>query len=305
MELEKRYAEIITYPVVGKFIVIFIGIILIWILVKLVQRNFISRLKDSTSRYRSRKASSFAGFVLGITLVIIVFSDKLSGLTIALGVIGAGITFALQELITSFAGWLAVSINGLYRTGDRVELGGIKGDVMDIGMLRTTIMEIGQWVDGDLYNGRIVSVANSFVFKEPLFNYSRDFPFLWDEVKIPVQYGSDYAMANAMFFKIANEVAEELTDSIHEQWKYLQRKYLLEDARTEPMVSIVANDNWVEFTIRYVVNYRRRRTTKSELFIRLLKEIELTNGAIKIASATFQLVDSPPPILSVKDKPEN
>lgn len=303
MELQKHFTEILTYPIFGKFTIIIIGIIFIWILVKLVQRNFIRRLKDSTSRYRTKKATSFAGFVLGITLVIIVFSDKLSGLTIALGVIGAGITFALQEVITSFAGWLAVSINTLYRTGDRVELGGIKGDVMDIGMLRTTIMEIGQWVDGDLYNGRIVSVANSFVFKEPLFNYSRDFPFLWDEVKVPVQYGSDYAMANTIFIKVANEVAEELTGSIHEQWQHLQRKYLLENARTEPMVSMIANDNWVEFTIRYVVNYRRRRTTKTELFSRLLQEIELTNGAIKIASATFQLVDSPPSVIAPKHNP--
>ena len=176
--------------------------------------------------------------------------------------------------------------------------------VMDIGMLRTTIMEIGQWVDGDLYNGRIVSVGNSFVFKEPLYNYSRDFPFLWDEVKIPVQYGSDYALAQNIFLKVANETAEKLSDNVHDEWQHLQRKYLLEDARTEPMVSMIANDNWVEFTIRYVVNYRRRRTTKTELFTRLLHEIEITKGAIKIASATFQLVDSPPPILSAKDQPE-
>jgi len=63
---------------------------------------------------------------------------------------------------------------------------------MDIGVLRTTIMETGQWVDGDLYNGRIVLVANSFVFKEPVHNYSGEFPFLWDEIKISVQYGSNY-----------------------------------------------------------------------------------------------------------------
>ena len=80
-----------------------------------------------------------------------------------------------------------ILFGGFYKTGDRVQLGGIKGDVMDIGVLRTTVMEIGQWVDGDLYNGRIVLVANSFVFKEPVFNYSGDFPFLWDGIKIPIQ----------------------------------------------------------------------------------------------------------------------
>ena len=127
---------------------------------------------------------------------VIVYSDKLGGLTVAFGVAGAGIAFALQEVIASFAGWLAIMFGSFYKTGDRVQLGGIKGDVMDIGVLRTTIMEVGQWVDGDLYNGRIVLVANSFVFKEPVYNYSGDFPFLWDEIKIPIQYGSNYEKTN-------------------------------------------------------------------------------------------------------------
>src|SRR5690625_3506240 len=101
-------------------------------------------------------------------------------------------------------------VGGFYKTGDRVQLGGIRGDVMDIGVLRTTIMEIGQWVDGDLYNGRIVLIANSFVFKEPVFNYSGDFPFLWDEIKIPIQYGSNYEMVNEILLKAGKDIAGDL-----------------------------------------------------------------------------------------------
>ncbi len=100
-----------------------------------------------------------------------------AGLSVALGVPGAGIAFALQEVIASVASWVAVSFGNFYSPGDRVQLGGIKGDVIDVGVLRTTLMEMGEWVNGDLYNGRIVRVANSFVFKEPVYNYSADFPF--------------------------------------------------------------------------------------------------------------------------------
>jgi len=77
----------------------------------------------------------------------------------------------------------------------RIQLEGIRGDVIDIGILRTTLMECGDWVKGDNYNGRIVRIANSFVFKEPVFNYSGDFPFLWDKIMIPIKYGSDYREA--------------------------------------------------------------------------------------------------------------
>jgi len=81
-----------------------------------------------------------------------IFSDKLGNLTVAFGVAGAGIAFALQEVIASIAGWVAVSFSNFYSVGDRVQLGGITGDVIDIGVLRTTLMETGQWVKGDQYN---------------------------------------------------------------------------------------------------------------------------------------------------------
>jgi len=93
--------------------------------------------------------------------------------------------------------------------------------------------------------------------------------------------------------KIGQGIAEELTETSRAKWQELQNKYRLEDAITNPVVSLVANDNWVEFTLRYVVGYKKRRATKTELFTQLLKEIEATNGEIKFASATFHLVDAP------------
>jgi len=291
--MENQIREFLFNPTIGKIATIIIGIAIIWLIVKVLQKNLFSKIGDIDNRYRAKKLSSFIGYLLTIILLIVVLSDKLAGLTVALGVAGAGIAFALQEVIASFAGWLAILFGGFYKTGDRVQLGGVKGDVMDIGVLRTTIMETGQWVDGDLYNGRIVLIANSYVFKEPVFNYSGDFPFLWDEIKIPIQYGSNYEKTKIILQKIGTEVAGDLTQKSKEKWTKMQHKYLLEDAQTEPMVSLIANDNWVEFTLRYVVGYKKRRATKTELFTKILKEIESLNGEIKFASATFQLVEVP------------
>ncbi|MEZ7498556.1 mechanosensitive ion channel family protein [Flavobacterium sp. Arc3] len=291
--MEEQIQEYLYNPTVGKIVSFFIGIAVIWMLINAIQKNLFSKIKDNNNRYKAKKFSSFIGYFLTIILLTVIFSDKLGNLTVALGVAGAGIAFALQEVIASFAGWLAIMFGGFYNTGDRVQLGGIKGDVMDIGVLRTTIMETGQWVDGDLYNGRIVLIANSYVFKEPVFNYSGDFPFLWDEIKIPIQYGSDYEKAKQIILKAGVEVAGDLTVRSKEKWTSLQNKYRLEDAQTEPMISLIANDNWAEYTLRYVVGYKRRRATKSELFTKILTEIEKTNGAVKMASATFQLVQAP------------
>lgn len=291
--MEEEIQKYLYNPTVGKIVTFLIGVAVIWMIIKAVQKNLFSKIKDNDNRYKAKKISTFIGYLATLIFLTVIFSEKLGGLTVALGVAGAGIAFALQEVIASFAGWLAIMFGGFYNSGDRVQLGGIKGDVMDIGVLRTTIMETGQWVDGDLYNGRIVLIANSYVFKEPVFNYSGDFPFLWDEIKIPIQYGSNYEKAQEIILNAGVEVAGDLTEKSKDKWKSLQYKYRLEDAQTAPMISLIANDNWAEYTLRYVVDYKRRRATKTILFSKILTKIEATNGEVKMASATFQLVQAP------------
>lgn len=291
--MEEQIQQYLYNPTVGKIVTFLIGVAIIWTIINALQKRLFIKIKDNDNRYKAKKFSSFLGYLITIVFLTVIFSDKLGGFTVALGVAGAGIAFALQEVIASFAGWLAIMFGGFYNTGDRVQLGGIKGDVMDIGVLRTTIMETGQWVDGDLYNGRIVLIANSYVFKEPVFNYSGDFPFLWDEIKIPVQYGSNYTLAQQIILNAGIEVAGDLSITSKEKWHSLQNKYRLEEAQTEPMISLVANDNWAEYTLRYVVDYKKRRATKTALFTKIMTEIEATNGTVKMASATFQLVQAP------------
>ena len=287
-------------PTFGKIAIIIIGFCVIWILIKIIQNRLFSKIKENDNHYKANKFSNFIGYFLTILLITIVYSEKLGGLTVAFGVAGAGIAFALQEVIVSFAGWLAILFGSFYKTGDRVQLGGIKGDVMDIGMLRTTIMETGQWVDGDLYNGRIVFIANSFIFKEPVFNYSGEFPFLWDEIKIPIQFGSDYEKAETILLQAGKEVIGDLSKISQENWNDLKIKFRLEDAQTEPTVNMIVNDNWVEFTLRYVVDYKKRRTNKTALFKKILKEVEASNGTINFASATYQIVGMPNMNVNIK-----
>lgn len=291
--MEIQIKNILFDPVIGKIVAVIVGLIIIRVIVKIIQINVFNKIKDKDNRYKARKIGSFVGYVISVLLITIVYSQKLGGLTVAFGVAGAGIAFALQEVIASFAGWLAIMFGGFYKTGDRVQLGGIKGDVMDIGVLRTTLMEMGQWVDGDLYNGRIVLIANSFIFKEPVFNYSGDFPFLWDEIKVPIQFGSNYEKTTSILKQAAIEIAGDLTKESKDLWTSLQRKFPLEDSQTEPVVTLVVNDNWVEFTVRYVVGYKKRRHTKSLLFTKILHAVEASNGEIKFASVTFRVVGVP------------
>jgi small-conductance mechanosensitive channel len=280
-------------PTVGKIIASLIGVLIIAIIVRFLHRSLARRITHHDARYRARKLITFAGYLAGILFITIVFSDQLGHLTVAFGVAGAGVAFALQEVIASVAGWVEISLGRFYQIGDRVQVGGIMGDVIDIGVLRTTLMECGQWVNSDLYNGRIVRIANSFVFKEPVFNYSAHFPFLWDEITVPVKYGSDHQLARDTLQRVVDEVVGDYAVHARAAWKGVVEKYMIEDERVEPMVTVMANDNWMEFTVRYVVDYKRRRITKDQLFTRILEELDKTDGRVAIASTTIQIVETP------------
>jgi small-conductance mechanosensitive channel len=277
-------------PVMGRLIAALLGIVIVIAVVRLLRRALSRRIKDTDTRYRVRKFISFGGYLLAFVILTVVFSDKLGNLTVALGVAGAGIAFSLQEVIASIAGWFAISLAGFYRVGNRVQLGGIKGDVIDIGVLRTTLMEVGEWVRGDLYNGRIVRIANSFVLKEPVFNYSADFPFLWDEITIPVRHGSDHRLAREILYRAVDDLVGSYSREAETAWKSMVEKFNIEDARVLPMVTLAVNDNWLEFTVRYVVDYKARRSTRDALFTRILEDIGKTGGGVARASATFELV---------------
>lgn len=286
--------EFLMTPTAATAATVAVALLVVWMVATGLRRGLASRIEDSHARYRVRKVIGVVAWVATALIVASQFSERLGGLTVAFGVAGAGIAFALQEVIASIAGWFALQFGGFYRVGDRVQLGGIKGDVIDIGVLRTTLMEMGEWVAADQYSGRIVRVANSFVFKEPVFNYSGDFPFLWEDLEVPVRYGSDYERMRELLLTATSEVTADFADEARGTWAQMLGKYAIEPATVDPMVTIVANDNWVRFTVRYVVHYRRRRTTKDALFRRILKEVEASDGAIRLASATFELTQLPP-----------
>ena len=294
-ELNGLLDGLVSNPIVGRVGVVIITVIAVLIGIRMLQTVVSRSVKETSARYRIRKLVGFLGYIVLVLVLLAMFSERLGQLTVVFGVAGAGVAFALQEVIASVAGWIAISLGGFYRPGERVQVGGIKGDVIDIGVLRTTLMEIGDWVGGDIYNGRIVRVANSFVFKEPVYNYSGEFPFLWDEIKVPVRSGSDWRLAQEVIEKAVGDNVAEFQELASKQWDVLIRKFLIEEARVAPMITLVITDNWIEFTARYVVDYRRRRATKDAISRALLVGFEQHRDRLEFGSTTIEITRMPVP----------
>ena len=281
------------HPIATSIIKYVAWVIVIVLFISYLRRGLKKRLPDTATRYRSQKMVEVFGYALIIFLTISYFTGNIKDFTLAIGLLTAGITITLQELILSIAGSFYIFFVKVYKPGDRIEINGIKGDVIDIDSIYTTMMEIGEWVTSDNYSGRIVKLSNSFVFKGAIYNYSQDFPFVWDEFNLPIRYGSDTELAKKIVVSIASETLSEFVNKSLANWKEVVAKYYIEDAIVEPTLAITLTDNWIQFNLRYIVDYKKRRMTKHLLHEKIEKAFQDTDGKVLLASATVEIVKIP------------
>jgi len=292
-EIEHLKEWISANPFAMSVIKFLIILVIVLFCIQLLRRYLKKKISNTVVRYRTQKGIEILGYVLLVILAITYFSGTLKNFTIIIGLFTAGIAFTLQELILSIAGSIYIFLVKVYKPGDRIEINGIKGDVIDVDSIYTTMMEIGQWVSSDNYSGRIVKLSNAFVFKGPIYNYSQDFPFIWDEFNLPIRYGSDIDLAKSIIIKIASETLSEYTANSKHDWESVVNKYYIEDAQIDPTLAISLTDNWIQCNLRYIVDFKKRRLVKHLLNDKIRLEIESTNGKIILASTTIELVKIP------------
>jgi len=294
MELLENISKWINeHPISTKIIIYLIWVVFILLTIAFLRLLLRKKLPDSTLRYKSQKAVEFFGYIILVIITISFFTGNIKDIALAIGLLTAGITITLQELVLSVAGSFYIFFVGVYKPGDRIEINKIKGDVIDIDSVYTTMMEIGEWVSSDNYSGRIVKLSNAFVFKGPVYNYSKDFPFVWDEFNLPIRYGSDIDLAKKIVVRIASETLSEYVSKSISEWNQVVSKFYIENAQVNPTLAISMTDNWIQFNLRYIVDYKKRRSTKHLLNELIGKEILNTDGKVQLASTTFEIVRIP------------
>jgi small-conductance mechanosensitive channel len=258
-----------------------------------VLRNLLgARFRDTPHAHTVFMLARNAMFLAGASIILLIWLGFGSNFAVAMGILGAGIAFASQETIGSFAGYLNIVTGNLYRIGDRVRVGDVTGDVLDISMLRTTLMEIGEWVKAEQYTGRVVTIANRSVFSDPVFNYTQHWEYLWDEITIPITYHSDWRRARQIMLAHAEEYTAHLQREAQARLQALMERYPLHEQSVQPRLYVVMTDNWIELTLRYVVEARERRKVTGQLHQELLQHFE-EEPDISVASATFEIVGFP------------
>lgn len=263
------------------------GIIVSYLFFKiLIERIGAKRISQAKTRYIFRKTSSFLFLLSAFIIVLRIWVVNPQALLVAYGLIAAGVAIALQDVFKNFAGGLVLFLSGMYKVGDRIELNDVKGDVMDIGLFYTTMLEIGQWVDGDQSTGRLVVQPNGYALSFPVRNYTKDHEFLWDEIQIPITYESDWKEAIKKIKAILKEEIKENEKIARSEIDKLGEKYFLSKRNTEVNVFLETTDNWIMLKIRYVTQVRDRRIIQNAISQKILQYIEKA-PTIHIASTTL------------------
>ena len=287
--------QAMSLSLVGKCVAAVVGILLIHAAFRVLEQTLPRRFGRVNSRYRVRKFIVFSGYITIVLFLALLFEDHLGRLSFAIGVIGAGVAVALQDVLASLAGAFTIGFSKLYMAGDRVQIGDTRGDVIDIGLLRTTLMETGNWVSKDKYNGRIVRVPNSAVLKGPIFNYSQGFQFIWDEIKVVLTTGSDCELARNMLTRVAKEVIGDYLAEAQISWKAVSDYYETINPSLEPAITLVVNGGNLEFGVSYIVDYTKRTIAEDQLFTKIVKEVANSDGRLQWASASAVVVPAAHP----------
>ncbi|MDD4876789.1 MAG: mechanosensitive ion channel [Dehalococcoidales bacterium] len=266
-----------------------LSLLIIYVVIKIFFEQMIARkIKEPKTRYSMKRVASMLSIVTFITAGIAIWVDNIQALLVSYGILAAGAAVALQDVFRNFAGSLAIFITGTYHIGDRIEVNSKIGDVVDIGIFYTTLLETNEWVDGDQATGRLSVIPNSVVLSSVINNYTKDHPYIWDEISIPITYDSDWGKALQIIEKVIDTETKEITLNSEASISKLSDKYYLPQKSTEPTVFATLTDNWINMNIRYITEVRQRRILKDRLNRILLSELAKVDN-ITIASESINV----------------
>jgi small-conductance mechanosensitive channel len=292
--MEHLLAHIAALSLTARLVYSIVGVVLIRSAFRLVERTLPPHFGYGDQRYHVRKMVTAASYVIIFAFITLLFADRLKHVGFALGFLGAGVVVALQDVIASLGGFVAIGFSNLYRVGDRIQVNETKGDVVDISVMRTTVLETGNWVSGDLYSGRVIRIPNSVVLKGLVFNDSQGFRFIWDEITIRLSIGSDHEQARQMLQRVAKETVSNYLTEAQDSWKRIVENYRIQNRPLEPTVTLDASGGSLEFSLSYLVDYTKRTTVKDQLFTRIVDEVVSSNGRLEWASSSTTIVVQQP-----------
>jgi small-conductance mechanosensitive channel len=283
-EIQTAWLRRMRWPVFALLSLLVLQLVTSRLLLPLVYKNETLFLARRLVRYiiTATAAAVLIGFLF----------DDLSVVVTMLGIVGAALVISLQDVCTSIFGWFVIMAGGKLGIGDRLEIDGTRGDVIDIQLLRTTLVEINGWLGVDQPTGRVILIPNNFIFKHKIFNYTHGHPFIWSKIDVTVTFSTPIASAFLLFQRILDEETREEFTEARRAASLMQEQYGVEDANYNPKIYTHIAESGVMLSLLYVTHYRRTSVTRNRINRRLVAELE-THEHIQLAYSTIHILNEP------------
>lgn len=273
----------------------------------LVSRLVLPRRYHKEELFLARRLGRYATALLVAVMAAMYLIEDIATLATTLGLVSAALVISLQDVCASFFAWFVIMLGHKFTIGDRLEIDGTKGDVLDIQLLRTTLIEVNNWLGTDQPTGRIIVIPNNLVFKTKVFNYSHGHPFIWGKIDVTVTYSTPVAGALALFKKVLEEETREDFAAARQAAAAMERRYGVPDAEYEPKIHTKLADSGVTLSLFYVSNYRQSSAVRNRINRRLIAELE-NHREIQLAYTTMSVLtsrasDGPSAVLGAETDP--
>ena len=263
-------------------------IAILWVINLIIHKILNRQIEDVKVRYMWRKTINYIIAMTGILLVGRIWFKGFQSIATFLGLLSAGIAIAMKEVIINMVGWLFIILRRPISVGDRIEVDGVRGDIIDMRLFQFSMMEIGNWVEAEQSTGRVIHVPNSRIFTSPVANYSKGFQYIWNEIKVLITFESDWHKAKNILNDIVDKHSKHLSQSAAKKVREASQKYMIFYSKLSPIVYTSVKKNGVMLTIRYLCDPKDRRNSEELMWENIL-EAFAKHDDIEFAYPTYRI----------------
>jgi small-conductance mechanosensitive channel len=245
---------------------ILIVALLVYLANRLIDRYTVN-LKTENKRVDTLRALlKFSAQAMGVIAILFLIFGLPSQATTILGLVGAGLTVAMKDFIMAFLGWFSLMGKNGIHVGDWVEINGVAGEVVEIGLLKTVILETGNWTDAGHPTGRKVSFMNNFAIEGHFFNFTTSGQWMWDELKVTIPANQDpYAVIDGIRKLVAKETETD-AHKAEEEWQLTTNRYRAKTFSAAPALNVLPSGDAVEVQVRYITRAYERHEMRRRLY---------------------------------------
>jgi small-conductance mechanosensitive channel len=264
-----------VHSMLGSLLWILLIVLAVYLIGRWIDRYFIDLAADKRRLVTLRAVVWFATQAVGVLLIAFVVFGMPSQTPTVIGLAGAGLTVALKDFIVGFVGWFVLMGRDGIRVGDWVEINGVGGEVVEISLLRTTLLETGNWTDSGHPTGRKVTFVNSFAIEGHYFNFSTSGQWLWDELTVSVPASQNPYPVIEAIQKLVVKETESYSHMAEDEWQKAATRYRVQSFSAKPAINLRPTGGGVEIHVRYITRAQDRQATRAHLYEEI---VELLHG---------------------------